>query len=669
MIASAYFPPDFHHHFALTLCHVNLRCVCILEKRRIVKELRDAGVPGTVDISAINKLAEYVQQMDWERGSCLQDDTTHSGVITSDSIELAIAQLQGSSQAAEMVAVINAYEVPKISYDPVGRKLYADHQQRTLLAGAEAKHKLYTDRLYLIHQRMRRNRMFQQGNQIMKGATNIPTAHLSDLQSLKGIVGEARISAVLLDISNAETTAGFFTENCVVIAEGELGHDGVFHARALGFPPTQYVARPCLVGENCVVIAEGELGHDGVFHARALGFPPTEARSELPLAAQKLNFFGGAPLAGDELMMVEMEEMSHSEDRVIMLANVWLDKKEVMDDLNTVFQGYSGSDRVPPMFVLMGNFHSRASSAATPSGSDSIDFLEMRDHFNSLAALIDLHPSIKENSRFVFVPGPGDPGLGCILPQAPLPAFFTGELRKTLPNAVFASNPCRLRYFSQEIVLFRYDALKRLRRRCIVPPKMEGSRAGGSSQADTQGASDQDTAGGSAVSEEDEMFGHLALTLLQQSHLCPLPLLLQQSHLCPLPLLLQPIFWEADHALHLYPVPHAVMIADTSAQSEFTHEGCKVFNPGSFSSNQDNFDFSSCPTGGGDELWAALSGSNQANFAAYLPCKQHVEQCNLRAQGDEGAGAPEDDSDEYENGENSESLGIGEARNRRVVGG
>lgn len=32
--------------------------------------------------------------------------------------------------------------------------------------------------------------------------------------------------------------------------------------------------------ENCVVVAEGELGHNGVFKVHALGFPPVEARAK-----------------------------------------------------------------------------------------------------------------------------------------------------------------------------------------------------------------------------------------------------------------------------------------------------------------------------------------------------------------------------------------------------
>lgn len=53
------------------------------------------------------------------------------------------------------------------------------------------------------------------------------------------------------------------------------------------------------------------------------------------------------------------------------------------------------------------------------------------------------------------MPGPDDPGPSCALPQPPLPRSLTAALRSLLPTAVFASNPCRLRYCTQHIVLFR----------------------------------------------------------------------------------------------------------------------------------------------------------------------------------------------------------------------
>lgn len=49
----------------------------------------------------------------------------------------------------------------------------------------------------------------------------------------------------------------------------------------------------------------------------------------------------------------------------------------------------------------------------------------------------------QKNSRFVFVPGPGDPCASDALPQPPLPRYFTEDVLAVCPNAIFASNPCR----------------------------------------------------------------------------------------------------------------------------------------------------------------------------------------------------------------------------------
>lgn len=84
---------------------------------------------------------------------------------------------------------------------------------------------------------------------------------------------------------------------------------------------------------------------------------------------------------------------------------------------------------------------------------------------------------------------------------------------------------------------------------------------GGASQAPS-------TQGGSGAASASQLWGHLSLTLLQQGHLAPLPLLAQ------------PVFWQHDGALGLYPLPDAVLLADASAaQGEFMHEGCRVINP------------------------------------------------------------------------------------------
>lgn len=57
----------------------------------------------------------------------------------------------------------------------------------------------------------------------------------------------------------------------------------------------------------------------------------------------------------------------------------------------------------------------------------------------------------------VLVPGPRDAGYAGVLPQPPLLAPIVAALRERLPLVVLASNPCRIRYCSQEVVVFRYD--------------------------------------------------------------------------------------------------------------------------------------------------------------------------------------------------------------------
>ena len=128
-----------------------------------------------------------------------------------------------------------------------------------VLADPDAKASLYRERFHLLAQRLARNPMF--GKPALKGvATGSAGAvlELTPLQALLGTTGERRFvlgalsqledgrywledatGSCAVDVSGAATSAGLFTENCVVVAEGSLRRDGVFEARALGFPPVE----------------------------------------------------------------------------------------------------------------------------------------------------------------------------------------------------------------------------------------------------------------------------------------------------------------------------------------------------------------------------------------------------------------------------------------------
>jgi DNA polymerase epsilon subunit 2 len=102
-----------------------------------------------------------------------------------------------------------------------------------------------------------------------------------------------------------------------------------------------------------------------------------------------------------------------------------------------------------------------------------------------------------------------------------------------------------VRYCTQELVFYRDDLLSMMRKHCVAAP------------ADDPSLSDQ-----------------LVRTLLDQSHLSPLPLSVR------------PVYWSADHALSLYPLPHVLVVADRQEQFVVEYQGCHCYNPGLFSLDQ-----------------------------------------------------------------------------------
>jgi DNA polymerase epsilon subunit 2 len=89
------------------------------------------------------------------------------------------------------------------------------------------------------------------------------------------------------------------------------------------------------------------------------------------------------------------------------------------------------------------------------------------ENFDSLADLIASYPLITRNTHFVVVPGPLDHTLNATLPRRPLLSSFVGRLKSKVPKVHFATNPCRIKFFAQEIVVFREDMMARMLRNVI----------------------------------------------------------------------------------------------------------------------------------------------------------------------------------------------------------
>ena len=89
------------------------------------------------------------------------------------------------------------------------------------------------------------------------------------------------------------------------------------------------------------------------------------------------------------------------------------------------------------------------------------------ENFTSLANLIASFPQLSRTSHFLFVPGPLDPWGSTTMPRPHIPDSFVSKVKARLPKAHFVSNPCRIKYFDQEIVIYREDLMGRMLRNLI----------------------------------------------------------------------------------------------------------------------------------------------------------------------------------------------------------
>ncbi|KZV40305.1 DNA polymerase epsilon subunit 2 [Dorcoceras hygrometricum] len=449
----------------------------------------------------------------------------------------------GCGTAADALKIIDAFDFPKFRYDPI-KKLFHQYKGKPPIHGdASAKATLYKDRFLLLFQKLSRDPHFSTPV-FDSDISEYGSCQISTIQSLVGQTGKKWVMGLISQLEDGH----FYLEDLTAAVEVDL-------TDAISSAITDYHASEIwFFSENTIILAEGEMLLDGIFKVKTCGFPPLEDREKSVTMFSGIEFFGAGSLTKEETIRLKELEKEAVNDMFVILSDVWLDNEDTMENLKTIFSGYENEHVVPSLFVFMGNFCSRPCNLAFNS------YASLRSQFGKLGKIIADHQRLKDNSGFLFIPGPDDVGPSNVLPRCSLPKYLTEELQNYIPNAAFLSNPCRIKFYTQEIVFFRQDMLYRMRRSCLMPPSNE---------------------------ETSDPFEHLVATITHQSHLCPLPLSVQ------------PIIWNFDHCLHLYPTPHTIVLGDRSEQKTFNYTGITCFNPGSF--------------------------SNDNTFVAYRPCSREVE--------------------------------------------
>ncbi|CAI5723284.1 unnamed protein product [Hyaloperonospora brassicae] len=461
-----------------------------------------------------------------------------TSVVTLEALESALDTLLAVSAANdyEQIQVFGAFDTPRLHFNTHTNsyELKADAQRR-LHAGPESRIQLLRHRFMSADLRVKRNRLFAPPS--TAAATAAEYMELSRIESLLGVSGVRRVIGMLGQDERERFYLEDFTSRIVIDLTNAVYTDGLFTV-------------------NCVVLVEGRV-IDDVLHVQSMGFPPPETKEA------SMDVLGGIDPLGVEVSVQQRQQIKTLETNdhhatFIVLSDVHLDDAKVMTKLDELFQGLESVQ--PTLFILMGDFM----SASIGGSAESNSLQDLREYLDELGNLITKYPGIANHSRFVLVPGPNDPGSSRAFPRHPLPDLCTRELVRKVPNLTCSTNPCRIRYYTQDIVIFRDNLQQKMQRHAILPPmpseREEDAVIGNDSETD---------AAASSVSQMD-ISKHLAKTLIDQAHLCPLPLMAN------------PITWDFDASLQLFPAPDVLIIGDATEQYQLGYSSVGVFHPGPF---------------------------------------------------------------------------------------
>lgn len=488
--------------------------------RRVHQAFRSKGM--MLERNALERAVKHLEGCDHEEGALhalmekVGEGTFNSAVVTDEKLKQIIesSAVEKNLDAGQSTsALVDVFRMPRLLWDPV-RKTFYHGSKPNIVADASSKIEIFRQRLYIVQQRLSRHPLFSKPQFSLAEEHQKEYIELKQLQSLVGDTGGRRyVLGMLVKVEDDRLFIEDFSTKFPIDLRHASMADGVYT-------------------ENSIVVVEGSLRHDGVFEAVAVGMPPIEPKAITLETFEDIDFFGAGRLGREERESLMLKE---AEDQIfVILSDVFLEEGATMTMLKMLFEGFDASEVPPKAFVLMGNF----SRCKRPGD----DLYTLKEQLKKLGKLMKGFKNLVENSTFIFMPGPDDHGINSIIPRPSLPELCFQDLKEAAPKVMLAPNPCRLRYCTQEMVLFRQDLHVRLRR---------------SAQA--------------ATNRNQSYFDHIMTTLLHQGHLCPAPL---QG---------QPIYWELDHTLHLYPTPDVLVLGDDAPVNCSNHHGCVCMCPGSFS--------------------------------------------------------------------------------------
>ncbi|KAL0572043.1 DNA-directed DNA polymerase epsilon, subunit B [Marasmius crinis-equi] len=443
--------------------------------------------------------------------------------------------------------VVDAFEMPRWHWSIERGTFEKAPGPSTTSGSAETRVACIRDRLNIIKQCVLRNEHFAPSTIPSKDRDRLVT-----LKSTKQLLGRAGERFLLLGMLERSKEGKL----CLEDADGSV---------ELDFSKLDEPGEG-LFTEGGFALVEGEYTEDATLEIIAIGQPPCETRQTARSIYGHIDFLGkgSTSLLEDAQFSVRIRE-ELPDLHFFFLSDVWLDHPKTLLGLKKMFDNCVENDFVPRIFLMELVAIFNAIKARTTVILTALQLTSALENFEALADLIAAYPTISRTSHFIFVPGPLDLTLNSTLPRRPLLSSFVSRLKAKVPKSHFTTNPCRIKFFDQEIVVFREDSMSRMLRNIIGGVKLDASG--------------------------DDLKRYLVQSILDQAHLSPFA-----NHI-------QPTLPDYDHALRLYPLPTAVILADKYDRFKITYTGCHVFNPGCF------------------------MGNNAFTFSTYKPSEINSEEC------------------------------------------
>uniref|UniRef100_A0A673FE52 DNA polymerase epsilon subunit 2 n=1 Tax=Sinocyclocheilus rhinocerous TaxID=307959 RepID=A0A673FE52_9TELE len=265
-------------------------------------------------------------------------DAVEKQPLGSSMVELSVveAAVQDCSQAS--FALAQRFSLGSTERKKFVPRSMTNHPVPKLCGQSRDKAELFRERYTILQQRTHRHELFTPpviGSAPDEGRNKFQLKTVEALLGSTAKVGEVIVLGMITQLKEGK----FYLEDPSGAVQLNMSK---FHSG--------------LYTESCFVLAEGWY-EDSVFHVNAFGFPPTEPSSFTRAYYGNINFFGGPSSttvkASAKLKQLEEE----NEDAMfVIVSDVWLDRVEVLEKIQTMFSGYSAMP--PTCFIFCGNFSS-----------------------------------------------------------------------------------------------------------------------------------------------------------------------------------------------------------------------------------------------------------------------------------------------------------------------